>query len=110
MNYEELVKVVKAHSGMEDEELKEVVEHGADVGWSGFTYYVDTVEFYDNNEDLIWDLLEEMADNMGHKSPMELIGSFGGSQNAHNLTTFKNLLSWVALEEASHYLVRIEED
>ena len=54
---ERLEDAVKQHSLLDDADLIEVAEHGADTGWDGFTYYDDTVKFYDANEDDIWELL-----------------------------------------------------
>ena len=62
--YKDLVKAVKKHGGLDDQELMDAAEHGADSGWGGFTYYKDTTEFYDKNEELIWELLEGQADEV----------------------------------------------
>ena len=45
--------------------LKDVASHGADAGWSGFTYYSDTSEFYNANKRLILDRLEDDVENFG---------------------------------------------
>lgn len=102
---EKLVEMVKEHSGMTKAEIKDVVGvgRGADAGYSGFTYYDDTTEFYDNNEELIWELLEEMADQMGQK-PLELVASFGCADSITDVKSFKNALAWFVLEETSRYL------
>ena len=102
--YKDLVKAVKKHGNLENDELIQAAEHGADAGWGGFTYYKDTTEFYDKNEELIWDLLEEQADSMGSKNIMEFIGGFARADSITNIHTFKNLLAWYALEEAGRYL------
>lgn len=98
-----LLKAVRKHSGMEDDTLLSVASHSADAGWPGFTYYKDTVEFYDKHEEDIWELLTQTAEEMGNENPLELIASFGGAKQVSDLDTFKNLLSWFALEESSRW-------
>jgi hypothetical protein len=102
--YKDLVKAVKKHGSLDDQEIIDAGEHGADTGWAGFTYTKDTCEFYDKNEGLIWELLEEQADSMGSKNIMEFIGGFRQADQIQNLDNFKNLLAWFALEEAGRYL------
>jgi len=106
---ENLIKAIKEHSGMTDSEIMQAGEHGADTGWSGFTYTGDCVDFYDQYKDLIWELLRDTADQMGQNA-IELISSFNrqdmleGFYNGDQDEQFKNLLAWFALEEAGRYL------
>ena len=51
----------------EQSELQEIAEGGLEGGISGFIYYSETCSFYDENEDEIWELLEEDADQYGYK-------------------------------------------
>ncbi len=108
---EEMIKAITKHSEMTKEEIKDVcvVGRGANARYPGFTYYTDTCEFYDDNEDAIWELLEEMAESMGEK-PLALMAGFGCADSIYNMKTFKNALAWFALEEASNYLQRQEEE
>ncbi len=96
----DLLDAVEKHSGLSDEELEEVAEHGASTGWPGFTYYTDTCKFYDEHDDLIWEALAEDAENMG-VSPIEMISGFTEARGIENYDTFKNLLAWYALEHAA---------
>lgn len=77
---------------MEDSQIIEASRYGADVGWPGFIYTSDSVEFYRNNERAIWDLLEETADQFGMK-PLELVATFGRADMATSLDGFVNLLA-----------------
>lgn len=108
--YKDLVKAVKKHSGLTDDDIVQAAEHGADGGFNGFIYYGDTVKFYDKNEEIIWDLLRDMASDMGSKNVMELISTFGAADQIESSDTFKNALSWFALEEAGQSLIRERED
>jgi len=78
---------------------RDVVRGGADAGFPGFTYYNDTVRFYDRHKKAIWELLNDMADSMGEKNTMALIASFTRAADISDDDTFKNLLAWFALEE-----------
>ena len=97
--YEELHTAVKDHSGLSDDDLLQVAEHGAEAGFSGFIYYTDTCKFYEDNEQLIYDLLNEMADDMGYSSPDELVATFRCDTSSPDAR--KNALAWFALEQAA---------
>ena len=101
--YEQLLDAIREHSGIEDSQIIEAGQDGADTGWPGFTYTTDCVEFYRHNERAIWELLEETADQMGMR-PLELVASFGRADMATSLDGFANLLAWFALEEVGHWL------
>jgi len=105
---DELIEAIREHSGMENDEIMEAGENGADAGWPGFTYTGDTVDFYEKHADLIWPILTEQADDMGEKHPLALIASFNTAGQVDNDSAFKNLLSWFALEEAGRYLAAQE--
>jgi len=102
-----LVQAIKRHSGLSVEEIIQAGENGADSGWSGFAYYSDTTEFYNNNEERIWDLLESTASDLGQK-PLALVADF--RTEVHDVMDFKNVLSWFALEEAGRWLKDHKDD
>jgi len=101
MDMTELAKAIRKHSGLSNEEIIDAGEHGADAGWAGFTYYNDTEKFYDKNENLIWELLEETADSQGEK-PLAVVANF--NTEVTDVATFKNVLAWFALEETGRWL------
>jgi len=101
--YAKLLRAIREHADLELSNIRDAGRYGADSGFAGFTYYTDTIEFYDNNESLIWDLIEEDSDEFG-QTPLEFISGFGGSAHVGDLTGFKNLLSWYALESAGRRL------
>ncbi len=106
---ETLLEAIRAHSGMEDEQILEVAQHGADVGWPGFTYYKDTSAFYRENAEVIWQFLCEDAESMGSPSVFAFMAEFGQAQGVDDCTTFENLLSWYALERAAQCLEVLED-
>jgi hypothetical protein len=58
----ELVRAIREHSGLELASIRDAGNHGADAGWSGFTYTADGADFTRANRDLVWSLLAEEAD------------------------------------------------
>lgn len=101
------------------ENLRDVYNHGADAGWVGFTYYSDTVKFFDDNKKLIMDSLKDLANDIG-KGLLEIIANFNclrgdytvdeiaeviyGNFESDNECTIKNALSWYALVEVAYQL------
>jgi hypothetical protein len=96
-SYDRLKAAVIERLGGE-ESLEDVANYGAGSGFPGFTYYTDTVKFYDEFSDEIWELLVEDARSLGCGSVLEMIAGFGGAGGCESDTTFKNLLAWYALE------------
>lgn len=99
-----LHEAIKEHCGIEDISIMEAAEHGASAGFCGFIYYSETVEFYDKNHSLIWDLLNEECEDMGYDNPEAMIASFNGASSVCDEDTRKNLLSWYALEQVGNWL------
>lgn len=112
--YRSLIKAVIAEIGYEY--VADVIEHGAECGFPGFTYYVDTHAFAMKHRKKIIELLEEEANELGdeivemvsnfcvfRKSPMDdqdrrdLYRYLGGGRCEQS--TITNLMAWFALEE-----------
>ncbi len=49
------------------EQLRDVANHGADSGWSGFTYYSDTCAFFKAHKADILALAKQSADDLGEE-------------------------------------------
>ena len=98
-------------------ELEDVVRHGADGGFSGFTYHKDTCEFYDANQEEIVKLVTETAHELnesaiamirtfrclkGYDISEAVIGAciYGRKQDndGEDMDIVKNALAWFALE------------
>lgn len=87
------------------------VMHGCSSGIvSRLIYYVDTIKFYDDNEDEIENLIENYTDDFGHKNRFEFIGSLNGADNIGDIGQEKNLLSWFAYEETARRLLEELEE
>jgi hypothetical protein len=87
----------------EQSELQEIAEGGLEGGISGFIYYSETCSFYDENEEEIWELLEDDADQYGYKDINSFIATFKG--DIQSLTQYKNILTWYAVERQARQLV-----
>jgi hypothetical protein len=108
----QLTDAVRIQMGLDDADefaatMREVAKHGADWGVVRFTYYVDTSKFYDEHHGLIWDALADDCEERGFHSPLALLASLSGHENATSVNPdssevwddhqFKNLLAWYAL-------------
>jgi len=98
------------------ETLQEVANHGAGGGFSGFTYYGETVDFARRNRALIWEQLAEDSDNFGQSVGDMVCGfncfkGYTGNEilqglygRGDNVTTVYNGLAWYALESVASQL------
>jgi len=93
-----LIQAVRDHSGMDDEQIIDAGQHGADAGWPGFTYYNDTIAFYDQHEDAIYEFAADYADQMGYDNIPSLVASFRRANDCDSVTGYKNLMAWFVLE------------
>ena len=99
--YKELYNAVKEHEpSLTDEDFSMISENGADWGVMGFTYYRDTLKFYDNNRVLIEDFLITEAEEHGLKNMFELPTL--GRLTVETITDFKNYAAWYILETVAH--------
>lgn len=105
---QKLYNAVLEHSGLDKEDLKEVAQHGADAGWSGFTYYADTIAFYNKHYLLIADVLFEYADQVG-MSAQDVVKGFPCLPEQPTLDEYKNAMAWFALEFVAHFIADGED-
>jgi hypothetical protein len=92
----------------EMDEIKDIRTHGCIGGVAGLTYYTETVEFHDEHEEEIWDLLFEHAENQG-KTTLELIAELKNQEQVVSMTKLKNLLCWLSVEvKASEIIDELE--
>ena len=99
-----LLKAIKEHSSLDDSDIIQAGEHGADAGFNGFIYHNECAEFYNANESAIYELLNDSADSMGLNNIEELIAGFNRSDMLDTPEGRKTLLAWFALEEVGRYL------
>lgn len=101
------------------ESLEDIRNHGIDGGYTGFTYYSDTVPFAMRNRKQIIELLEEQASQLG-EDVVNMVNNFGvfrrnGGMDAEERndlyrylgggkpkeTTIPNIMAWFAAEEVA---------
>ena len=99
-NHDKLIAAVMRHSGLSAEEIIEASRFGADQGWSGFTYNDDAAAFFDEHQELIWEVLcDENAEN-GDANAVQMLAGFNRIDMASSFMGLKVLLAWYALERA----------
>ena len=90
--------------------ISDVATHGCSGGTiSELIYYYDTVKFYNDHEEEIWDELSELADDLGETIPF-MISNFRGCKNVSDPKTFKNLLAWWICEYIAARILNERED
>ena len=90
--------------------ISDVATHGCSGGTiSELIYYYDTVKFYNDHEEEIWDELSELADDLGETIPF-MISNFRGCKNVSDPKTFKNLLAGWICEYIAARILNERED
>ena len=108
-------------------EFENCAEHGANVGFGGFTYYNETISFYKANRQDIISHMEQTADEFG-TDIISMVQGFGvfrnsgkpttgevgkalwGIVNNPDLASLYNVFAWYALEEVSRTWYRYLEE
>src|SRR4051812_30514959 len=69
---------------------------------SELVHYSDTVAFYEQHQEDIWNLAIEQAEEAGHPNVFALIGTFNNADiNPGDYSQVANLMAWYAFEEAA---------
>lgn len=114
-NYKTLINAVIRRLGYEN--ITDVNNNGASVGFSGFTYYDETVNFYKKYRKYILQLAEDTADLLGLdtitmiKDFKTLGGEFSNEEIAkaiyllrgENKEIIINAVVWFAVEEVCRW-------
>lgn len=117
-NQPTLTRAVLARVGRDA--LEDVARHGADAGWSGFTYYTDTCRFYRRHRKAIMQRLAEDADSMGvdwlamvagfnclrplELTPRQVAAACYGEGDEDIRQQVENALAWYTLETVAREL------
>ena len=109
-----LINAVISRIGLDS--VEDVYNHGADAGFSGFTYYAETHSFAMRHRKAIVASLEQQAEEFGQEV-VEMVAGFGVFRNSPmdkddrkelyrylsgakcEQSTITNLMAWYALEE-----------
>lgn len=102
-------------------ELKNIANYGIDGGYTGFIYYNETCQFFEDNKDLIMAQLLEDRWSIGYSSLTEMLSSFkcldgvdayhieqflinSDDESNEDETILKNGLAWYAAETVAYQL------
>lgn len=119
----ELINAVKKQAGLNWSEFQDYLEnianspYGAAGGFSGFTYYNETSEFWRKNRRLITERMEDLANELG-ENLMSMVLSFNsfkdgsfseeeigralfGNFNEDYMQIY-NVFAWYALEQVAY--------
>ena len=109
-------------------EFVNCTEHGANIGFSGFIYYSETIAFFRANRQDIVNHLENMSAELGTDiiSMVQSFGVFrhsekptsaevgkalwGSTHHRYDLTSLYNVFAWYAFEEIARTWYRYLED
>jgi hypothetical protein len=83
------------------DDLQDIANHGADAGYSGITYYRDTVHLYERFEDEIFEALTDDTEQFGADNVPAFIATFRRADDCDSPTGFKNLLVWYYVERVA---------
>lgn len=100
----QLLEAIREHSGMDDDDIRQAGEHGADAGWPGFTYTLDGAEFTRKHVELVYDLLAQEAEEFGLPNVVAHVATFARADMADTRDGYDCLLAWWALETAGRAL------
>lgn len=67
---------------------QDVARNGANVGWSGFIYCTDTVQFFHRNRAALVQQLQDNADGFGYESAMHYVWHFNGLNTSYGEIAF----------------------
>lgn len=119
---EKLIRAVIDQLGLDESDLQaehctlsDIARHGIGGGYGGFTYYSDTLDFWNKNKIEIRSLVYSMAESLG-EDPLSMIANFGclrsldldldqiarclyTDEETEYKTQILNALSWFAGEE-----------
>jgi hypothetical protein len=83
--------------------LEDLLQYGCQSGMvSGLIYYSDTVDFYNEHKEDIFDIAIEDYDNMGYKNIFELFANLNGANDIGCIDQMENLLAWYGFEQAAY--------
>lgn len=95
----------------EPEDIVSISDNGCVNGaCNDLIYYNDTVKFYYDHKDEIWELLEQESEEFGHNTVFDFMGTWSEyAKNVTSDTTFKNLLAWWSVEHVCNQIIWNEE-
>lgn len=91
-------------------ERQDLLKHGISGAFGNYVYTSDTMAFYKKHADAIWELLEEMAEDI-NESPLTIIQNFKEAGLIESRAQFENAMCWWSVTRCCEILeTRKEED
>lgn len=87
------------------ESAADIANHGADGGFPCITYNADCAAIFDRYADEIWNMANEMADDMGERNVAAMIAGFQRADMLTSIDGFKTLMVWFACEETARNMI-----
>lgn len=87
------------------QDLRDIVRHGVNSGFSCLTYYNDTVKLYDKFSDEIWDALYDDAQHTRYNNILQFIVECFRDSDVASDAQFKNMLVWYMAERTARDIV-----
>lgn len=87
------------------QDLRDIVRHGVNSGFSCLTYYNDTVKLYDKFSDEIWDALYDDAQYTRYNNILQFIVECFRDSDVASDAQFKNMLVWYMAERTARDIV-----
>jgi len=89
------------------DDIQAIAEYGCVNGaCNNLIYYSDTLDFYDNHKEEIWDIIYDQAEKFD-MNVLSFVNSEDGFVDSD--TTFKNKMAWLAVEITCDQIMRSEE-
>jgi len=89
------------------DDIRAIAEYGCVNGaCNDLIYYSDTVDFYDNHKEEIWEIVSQFAEELD-MTVLSFVNSEDGSVDSD--ITFKNKMAWLAVEIICDQVMRSEE-
>ena len=111
-----------------EESFQDIYTSGIGGGFTGFIYYLDTIEFFRKNKTMIVKLAEDTANELYEEGVLSMIKAFNCLKdddltlsqigkvlyskfsNTNDNTMIMNALSWFAAEEVARYVIENKEN
>ena len=89
------------------DDIQAIAEYGCVNGCcNDLIYYSDTVDFYDNHKEEIWEIVSQFAEELD-MTVLSFVNSEDGFVDSD--ITFKNKMAWLAVEITCDQIMRSEE-
>lgn len=89
---------VKRHYSRD--ERRDIAQYGCSSGFSGLSYYAETMKIYRTYKEEIWEILQESAQESGYSDVIQMVADIANHRQVRldEPYLFENYLVWFAVE------------